>query len=116
MHKNKGGSRHTHTHKSESGPDFSTLQPPRCLPPNAEQKELPEEAKNHPGLALIVRGFLARGLSERRLSRLTHGRRAVTAARSPSRDPGAVKNTACERSGPTPRRGAGVISFCGDWR
>ena len=98
----RGSRRDTQMHKTKEALDTQAwvrarLQHPPapwCLPPNAEQKELPEEAKTtRPGFDCPW--LLARGLSKRRLSRLTHRRRPVTAARSlagrSGRNPGPVK-------------------------
>lgn len=45
------------THKRESGPDFSTLQPPDASRLMRSRRSSPRRRKP-PGLALIVRGFL----------------------------------------------------------
>lgn len=103
MHKNKGG---LLTHESESVLDFSILQPPEASRLTWSRKSSPRRRKTAlPGFDCLW--LLARGLSERRPSRLTHRRRAVTAARSlagcSSWDPGPVKPQ-CGRDATPPRR------------
>lgn len=78
------------TQESESVPRFQhfeissflqsfVLRPPKALPPNLEQRDIPEEKSTQPGFDSP--SPLTRDLSERRFSHCTHRRGGLTTAR-----------------------------------